>query len=364
MVKKKKLVLFECQEEIDSPSSALGANDFLDTSEPVTITVDSNPEADERGNGRFSNNRPTIGIWAPEVMIPFKLYARGPSVQPSMVRVARCAGFRRILSDPYIILRLRNDIADAGTLWGYDGTTGTNKALLEKIGNLMFDWTIEIETGMAAKMNFNGKGQYVARPSVSTFPDVESYRENAIAPAFRNGEATINGKEYKLVKITINGGQEVTSRPDPTAKYGAGETEMTNRMVRFDATVFQKADNSLIPHPDIEAGTRGNLDLKWGRIFEYPDLQIFSSKCVIDNVKPGDNNGVLTWEITGVIEDNELDLRIYNGNESSYSSSVASDSSDSNSSESASYTSSSSSSLSRSSSSASDSSSSISSISA
>ena len=341
MVRKLALALLEKQTSIDTPETVLAANDFTDNLEAWTGDISPTAQEDLRGSGVYGNNPRTIGRYDNDVSLVYSLYSRGSGVQPSFIKAMECAGWERRLSGSNILMVPKSEITEACTLWGYEGGPGTNKSLLEKWGNIMFDGTISIVIGERATMTLNGKGKRVADPVISTMPDVGAYREKKIAPAFMEGAITINGVAYNLIKLDLNFGQTIENNVDGTDEFGGGDTEMTDRNIEFTCTVYQKPTLAKIPHSNLKNQTSGTFDLKWGRIFNYPDLRLYSTGSVFYDVKRGDNNGVSTWELSGYFQDNEIQFEVYNNNGSSYSSTSVSYSSDSNSSSSESNSSSS-----------------------
>jgi hypothetical protein len=200
----------------------------------------------------------------------------------------------------------------------------------------MFDGSISLEAAKRATLRLTGKGKYLANPIRATMPSVESRRERAVAPALMrtNGTWLFNGIQYVFLKGEITFGQAVESNVDATDAYGfgGGDTEITDRKLEWSATIFQKVDSSFIPHNNLLEGTTGIFDVQWGKVYNTPDMRLYAPKSTLTDVKPGNNNGVLVWEVKGIFEENDLELWIYNGNTSSYSSASTSASSDSNSS--------------------------------
>jgi hypothetical protein len=336
MVDKLSLVLFEKQTEIDVPSAVLSPSDFMDVFEAARHDGTPEREEDKRGSGQFDQYARTVGKTDTEVTLVHPLYSRGTSGDPDFVRGLECAGFQRTLDDLFIKMIPRSDIRDAGTLWGYLGGPGTNKAILEKYGNIMFDWSIAGQAGKKVMLTLNGKGKLVALPVLATQPSSNPYREREVPPAIINGTIILNGKTYKVQKFEITGGQDVVNNDDGTDAYCGGDTEITDRSIEWTATVYMKPDTNLIPHTNIYANTSGIWDIRWGSKYHTYDLRLYSRFCNILDAKRSNVNGVLAWDLKGIFEENELELWIYNGTTSSYSSQSTSASSDSNSSSSSS----------------------------
>lgn len=336
MVDKLSMVLFERQADMITPEASLGQNDFCDVLEAAKHDITPDAQQDNRGSGAYENYPPTIGRSEVEISMMFALYSRGSGGDPDFVRVLECAGWERRLDNPNIIMRPRNEIIHAGTLWGYYGGPGTNKSLLEKYGNIMFDGSITLEAGKRGTLSVTGKGKYVSPPARATQPSVGGMREREVAPPILSATVSINGQSYSFVKAEVTFGQSIENNVDATDTYGGGDTEITERNIEWSATVYMKANTSLIPHTNLFANTTGSLDFQWGTKYGAPDLQLYSPYATITDVKRSENNGVMTWELKGVIERNDIELRIFRSTTSSYSSTSASISSDSNSSSSAS----------------------------
>ena len=332
MVEKLNIALFEKQANFETEEAALFANDFVDVVETATVEIDPDIEAQNRGGGRFGNHPRTVGKYGINIVLPVNMYSRGTAGDPDFVRLMECAGWTRRADDTYIKMRPTSEIIHAGTLWGYVGGPGTNKSLLHKFGNIVGSLGFTIETAKAARMTFTGMGRVVDLPAVATQPSVDDYRERVSAPAFLSATCTINGVSYKPVSIEIVDNQPVENNLDATHEYGGGDTEFTDRNIEFTAVVYAKAIAAQIPHTNMHTQTAGSFDLRWGSTYAPYDLRIYSSSCRFHNVKPGNNNGVTTWEVQGYFDNNDVEVWCYNGNTSSYSSSSFSNSSDSNSS--------------------------------
>ena len=328
------MVLFEKQTDAHTPEYTLGANDFIDVIEGAKADITPDAEADARGSTAFDNYPPTIGRTTVEISLMFSLYSLG-SADPDLVRCMECAGWRRDLDEPYIVLSPTSEIVNAGSLHAYRGGPGASKSLLEKFGNVMFDGSLKLETGKRATVSLTGKGKYIAPPVIATMPAIDSNRERETAPAIKAATVSIMGQAYNFTTIEFTFGQNVENASDPTDTYAGGETEITERKIDFSATLYMKPTTPLIPHADIYAGTQAAINIAWGTTHCAPggsDLEINAPTCVLTDVKKGNSNGIDTWEVKGTVVKNDLKIKIYNGNTSSLSISSDSMSSDSNSS--------------------------------
>lgn len=327
-------VLLEKQTDRTTPETTLGINDFCDVLEPGKLTISPEVEQDNRGSTGFDNYPPTIGRTQTEIGLTFALHSLGSAKNPDFVRAMECAGWERRLDTDYIIMHPISEIVNAATVWGYSGGPGTQKAFVEKFGNVMFDGSISLEAGKRAVLKLTGKGKYLAKPIRATMPNIDAQRERVVSPPLLSAVITVNGISYGFLKGEITFGQAVESNVDATDTYGGGDSDITDRKLEWSATVYQKIDSSYIPHDNLFAGTTGVLDFQWGKIYDapHPDCRIYAPKATLIDVKPGNNNGVNVWELKGIIEENDLELRIYNATGSSYSSVSTSASSDSNSS--------------------------------
>jgi hypothetical protein len=213
----------------------------------------------------------------------------------------------------------------------------------------MFDGSLKLTAGKRATISLTGKGKYAAKPVLATMPNIDAQRERETAPAIQNASVSIMGKAYNFVEMEFPFGQAVENAVDSRDEFGGGETEITARQIDFSATLYMRPTTALIPHTDLYAGQTGVIDISWGKNHCAPggaDLQIYAAAAVLTDVKKGVSNGIDTWEVKGTIVKNDIEIRIYNGTSSSYSSVSASASSDSNSSSSGSSDSVSSSSIS------------------
>jgi hypothetical protein len=313
MVKKLGLALLNVQSNINQESPCV-AMDFADTMDPPEIDIGIESEQDNRASGGFDMYPATIGRSAPTVKLSYSLLSLGASREPSLVQAMKCAGWSVTTVGNYIELRPTSTITSAATVYGYIGGPGASKALLTKIINVMFSATIDLPGAKRAFVTLDGKGKLFQNPTVATMPDVSKYRDRGVAPAIISAGVEINGDTYKWTKAQIKDGQAVVNNLDPSVAYGGGDTEITDRAMTFTATVFAKT--SPIPHTKLQAGTAGQMVFSWGAVYGSPDLQISCNSVQLTDVKPGDENGVDTYEVTGVILENDIIVKVYNGGSS------------------------------------------------
>lgn len=328
-------VLFEKQNDINTPSDLLVASDYLDVMEAAKFDIDPEYEPDARGAGAFEQYSGTVGQYNNDISLLFGLYSLGSGVTPDLVRVAECAGWTKVEHADFIRLTPTSEIVNAGTLWGYRGGPGTNKAVLEKHGNIMFDWEIALEAAKRATMRFTGKGRYVAEPVLATLPDVDAYRERLSVPAMRGGSISLLGSSRyatKFISANFKANQSIENHPDATATFGGGDSEILDRAIDGTIVVRMEAHSNTIPHDSIQNGTELTVDFQWGTIYNQYDVRLLTSRFRVTNVKEGNVNGATTWEISGQVLRNSLELRIYNAAASSSSLSSSSGSSQSSSS--------------------------------
>lgn len=332
-VEKLTMVLVEKQTDRITPETTLGHNDFCDVIEAAKLTISPDVEQDNRGSSAFDNYPPTVGRTQTEIGLAFGLHSLGSGGNPDFIRCLECAGWQRRLDAGWIKMHPISEIINAATVWGYYGGPGTQKAFLEKFGNVMFDGSIALEAGKRALMRLTGKGKYLSPPARATMPNIAAWRERVTSPALQAASTIyLNGIAYGFIKGEITFGQAVEANVDATDTYGGGDTEITDRKMEWSATVYQKIDTSFIPHTNLFAGATGIFDFQWGKTYHTYDMRLYALKSTLTDVKAGNNNGVNTWELKGIFEENSLELWIYNATGSSYSSASTSASSDSNSS--------------------------------
>jgi len=332
-VEKLNLVLLEKQTDRTTPEVSLGVNDFCDVISAPKLIINPDVAEDNRGSSAFDNYPPTVGRTQIQIDLEFALHSLGSAGNPDFIRVMECAGWERRLDSGFIKMHPISEIVNAATVWGYYGGPGTQKALVEKFGNVMFDGSISLEAGKRALMKFTGKGKYLNPPARTTMPNIAAMRERVTSPALMAMPTLyLNGIAYGFLKGDITFGQAIENNVDATDIYGGGDTEQTDRKLGWSATVYQKVDSSFIPHINLLAGATGIFDLQWGKVYHTYDMRLYGPKSTLTDVKPGNQGGVLCWEIKGIFEENDLELWIYNGTGSSYSSASTSANSDSNSS--------------------------------
>jgi hypothetical protein len=331
-VQKLDIILGRVQRDPATPETGLTAADFLDVHEAFKADVDPDFQTDNRGAGGFDAYQPTEGKYDPDIQLVFPLASLGSGTVPDLARCFQCAGWKQTAHDDYLRFAPSNDIANdhkAMTLWAYKGNPGHGGSVRERYGNQMYDVVISVEANKRAMVTFTGKGKYVAIPDRNTMPAIDAYRERVLIPAFINATYQIMGDIYVPLKVEFNNNGPVVNHDNPGSEFGGGETEISDRAITFTATVYKKS--SLIPHRKMHTGDLGTIDLQWGAIHGTPDMRTIASRCQITNVKDGNANGIETYEISGVVIQNDFELRIYNGAASVSSVSVPSSSTSSSS---------------------------------
>ena len=335
------LILTELQGNVSEPEDLLVASNFADVMEQPVANVGPETEPDNRGSGTFEQYPATIGKWESDFTMAFSLYSLG-SDEPDFVRHFEASGWVKTDHDGYARLKPgRKDLHKAMTVWGYKGDPGHANSQLQKWGNVMYDAVITLEGAKKAAVTFTGKGKYIDQPQRATMPDVEAYREREAAPAVINATIEIMGQKYKFIKFELTPNNDVQNNIDASAEFGSGDTETADLNLEWSATVyFQPTSGVLQPHDDLKSGQAGRINFEWGTNHGTPDLQLITGDlgAQLLTVQDGNNNGISTFELTGIILGNDIELRVFNNaaSVSSNSTSSASISSTSTSSSSAS----------------------------
>jgi hypothetical protein len=183
------------------------------------------------------------------------------------------------------------------TAWGYSGDLSTSSSLLRKMSNVVFrpKWTIE--AGKPVIMECVGSGVYGGSAAAATQPTITKSR---VAPPALLGATTltINGDaEYRLVKAEIDGGQSTVLTLDPTATYGRGKTAITDRKIKWTATVYMDLPSTVNPETALLGRTEGAITIAYGTA---PNKITFDMDYAqITGIDFADEGGVQVWNLSG-----------------------------------------------------------------
>jgi hypothetical protein len=153
-----------------------------------------------------------------------------------------------------------------------------------------------------------GSGVYGGSAAAATQPTITKSR---VAPPALLGATTltINGDaDYKLVKAEIDGGQSTVLTLDPTATYGRGKTAITDRKIKWTATVYMDLPSTVNPETALLGRTEGAITIAYGTA---PNKITFDMDYAqITGIEFADEGGVQVWNLSGQANRNHFTVAL------------------------------------------------------
>jgi hypothetical protein len=206
----------------------------------------------------------------------------------------------------YSFTSTRTSYKDA-TAWGYSGDLSTSSSLLRKMSNIILrpKWTLE--AGKPSIMEFVGTGVYGGAAANATQPAIT--KERVSPPALLGATVTINGDaDYQLIKAEIDATQAVDLTVDAAATYGRGNSAITNRKIKWTATVYMDVTGTVDPEAALLGQTEGALSIAYGTAPNKVTFAMTNSQ--ITATPMGDENGVQVWNLEGQANQNNFTVAL------------------------------------------------------
>lgn len=121
---------------------------------------------------------------------------------------------------------------------------------------------------------------------------------------------TVAGSSLRISKFNVDLGNTVQLVKDPSCDSGYLQSMITGRKSKFSATVYQENLGSSNPLSIMAGPTPGLFQMTWGIAGSRITLKSGSGKCQITNVKQANDNGLNTFELSGIFIDNDFSLVI------------------------------------------------------
>jgi hypothetical protein len=190
----------------------------------------------------------------------------------------------------------------SGTFLGESGNVDSNGSLLRKVQNCMGNAKITLDfDNDVAKLSIDGKGALVSADTVGTQVTVTPLAVDV--PSLKG--ATINffgDSDYCLTNFELDLGNASTVTLCPSNANGLGQSVITDRAVKWTAKVYK--DSAAIATTPLLAGTVGTISIAWGAVPNK--ITISTTSAQITKVVDGDQNGVETYELSGICVNNQV----------------------------------------------------------
>jgi hypothetical protein len=201
-----------------------------------------------------------------------------------------------------------SDNHKAMTAWGYSGNKGTGKAILHKIGNVMFGGKLALDFDQCTtKLSAEGKGYYSGVATAATQASVTP--SSVLVPSLKGCLFSIFGdSDYKPVSFEIDFNQSAVVTIDPTTSSGKGPTVLKrNGAMKWTAKVYKDIPSVVDPETQLTSGATGALSISWGAT---PNKWTISGTLQLTGLASSDQNGVEAWDMSGIIVDQDLSIQL------------------------------------------------------
>lgn len=306
-----------------SPDSLFGASDFLMVADGFSLDVTQEMTAQKYATGIFDQHRSVPGTVSADAKITTYLSANN----------SNSTGYPDAQADAFAIYLLASgmSVAQVGdedsltraywptsnyTGWNalklhkYSGDLTAGNSLLTKACGVMFNGVIKGEIGKPISLELTGKGAVSAMPANVDYPGGTFTQLSDVIPAVLKSSAfQIAGGTYKLLTFEWDFGNKIELVKDMTAPFGFGYAEITDRTAKWKVKVYESPyGEGTNPFGAMAAGTVTDIKIVVGT---SPTELTFktgygsANQAQITSIKPGNDNGINTWEIDGIVLNND-----------------------------------------------------------
>jgi hypothetical protein len=308
------VLLGKLQSALGTKQTSLVNTDFRTIDDTFELTYTQEMVEQALAQGFFGQPQRIKGLCAVDAKVSMPIIPTGTSTEPNVTDFLKCCGMSYALATSKHTFAPSSDVATDWkdmTLWKYTGSKVAGESLLTKAHSIMFDAELDFEIGKPAHATFTGKGV----PD-GTKPDAASYvsgslsvLSGAVPAVVKSTAMTIAGYSLNILKANVKLGNEVQLIRSMSDESGYLQSMITGRKSTFTATVYEETPASKNVYDLFSAQTLGNFDLTFGTAGSRISI-VSTGKSEIIDVKPGNDNGVSTWEISGAFVDNSWTLEI------------------------------------------------------
>lgn len=305
------LVLGQLQSAFDTAATVLDATDVLEIQGGYSIdqAVRTN-EVDLVGGG-WTQNQSVLGPRDATVSMTMPLRTGGAADSVGQIATLLKASMldETDVSDVYTYVpTAKYSEWNALTLWNYSGNLDSSGCMLEKFHNVIgsMKFSLDFGTGVALA-TFDGKGVYSAAQEAGTQPDVTP--SAIVVPSLVGATISFfSDTDYCLLSIEFDLGFDVspTLQPNATDGSGLGVTVPGKMKAKWTAKVYH--DTTVNPITALLARTLGTISIAWGTAPNK--FTISTTKAMITEVKKSEDNGITTYDLSGILVDNNISIAI------------------------------------------------------
>ena len=310
-------VLLKNQATFGTAESSLVAADVAEVEAGAVISIDPRVKDISLVGAGFTQNQSIIGPRECGITMnyPFRTEGSESGSAGQVGKALKSCGMLETATDTdtdttddrfvYAPTSTQSEYTDS-TIWGHSGNLDSSSSMIYKVQNVMFNGKIVLDFDNAyASLQLDGKGLLTSVPALGTQASVTP---SAVAtPALINATVDIfSDADYIPVNIEIDLGQDIVVTLDPTVEPGLGIALITKRKMTWTAKVYH--DSGVNPYTPLFAGTTGTISVAWGT--EPNKFTVSTTKAQIRSAPFSDQDGITTYDLTGILVDNDLSVQI------------------------------------------------------
>lgn len=309
-------VLAKVQSAFGTAESSLVAADVIEVEEGASISIDPRIKEIALIGGGFTQNQSIVG--PRDVSLSMAMPMRtgnSEGDQGQLEALLRTACMKSTDTDTdadetddrfvYALTSLASEWQDM-TVWGHSGNLDTGDSLIYKVQNVMGNCKISLDFDSAlATISYEGKGVLVDVPAFGTQASVTP--STVVSPPLASCTIDIfSDANYIPIQIEFDFGLEVNPTLKPTVASGLGVILPTKFKSKWTAKFYH--DSNVNPYTPLFAGTLGNISVAWG---SAPNkFTVSTTKAQITELKKSSQNGITSYDASGILVDNDLSIQI------------------------------------------------------
>lgn len=310
-------VLMKHQADATTAVASLAAADVMEFEDGFKLSIDAKVTDVKLTGAGFGQSKSVIGVQECSFSgtLPMRTNgAEGPTGAGQCGKALAICGCVEAATDSdadsaldRFIYTPSNSITawKSGTFLGESGNVDANGSLLRKVQNCMGNAKITLDfDNDIAKLTIDGKGALTSADAVGSQVTVTPLAVDV--PSLKGAVINFFGDtDYCLTNLEFDLGNASTVTLCPSNTNGLGQSVITERSVKWTAKVYK--DTLAIATTPLLAGTLGTISVAWGTVPNK--ITVSTTKAQITSVKDGDQNGVETYELSGICVDNDLAIQ-------------------------------------------------------
>ena len=310
---KMNVLLGKLQSALGTKQSSLAFGDFRTIDDTFELSYKQEMVEQALAQGFFGQPQHIKGMASIDAKISMPIIPTGSATEPNVSEFLKCCGMSYALATAKHTYAPSSDIATDYkdmTLWGYSGSKVSGESLLTKAHSVMFDLELALELGKPAQCVFTGKGVPDGKPDAASYVSgTLAVLAGAVPAVVKSTTATIDGYSLNILKANVKLGNDVQLIKSMSDASGYLQAMITGRKSTFTATVYEETPASKNVFDLLDGQTLGNFAMTFGTAGSRITVASTGKTELVD-VKPGNDNGINTWEITGSFVDNSWSLAI------------------------------------------------------